>query len=261
MKTLTKSFITLGLVLVIASLFSAMNTAEPVAANIILQSKDGGQTWEDISSGLPHNVLPEDFLAGESEILIRIENGIYRRKLSPKVAGWEKEKSPSGESVDLNRAGIKKHDFQGQVFQNAPPEEGAWLPVYTNFGGQSMRSVFETTDGSIVLGYRHGHFKSVDNGQTWTQIPKDSNVTKMLGSNGVSVLGGVKKVGKYLICGHPDGIFRSADMGKTWNKVHSGIDKKELIDIGNSSKDPKEMFAIYVSGDITYAVARSGKGC
>ena len=31
------------------------NNVEPGAANIIFQSKDGGQTWQDISHGLPDN--------------------------------------------------------------------------------------------------------------------------------------------------------------------------------------------------------------
>jgi photosystem II stability/assembly factor-like uncharacterized protein len=124
-----------------------------------------------------------------------------------------------------------------------------------------MRSVFETADGSIFLGYRHGLYKSVDNGQSWKGVPKDPWLMQLLGTKDVSVLQSIKKTGKYLLCGNPAGIFRSSDMGKTWNKVHSGVDKKEYVSNSNSSNDPKEVFAIYVSGDIVYAVARSSTGC
>ena len=40
------------------------NDVEPAATNIIYQSKDGGQTWQDISQSLPENEQPEDFFAG-----------------------------------------------------------------------------------------------------------------------------------------------------------------------------------------------------
>jgi hypothetical protein len=34
----------------------------PEVTNILYQSKDGGQTWQDISHGLPENEQPEVFL-------------------------------------------------------------------------------------------------------------------------------------------------------------------------------------------------------
>jgi photosystem II stability/assembly factor-like uncharacterized protein len=260
MKLFTKSFIILGLMLAIAPLFSATNDVEPVATNIILQSKDGGLTWEDISSGLPDNSQPEDFFAGESEAYMRVKNVMYRRKSNLKTPVWEKENGldTAGALIDFNRSGAKTYNYENQIFPNTPPQEGAWLPVYTNFKEHSMRSVFETADGSIFLGYRYGLYKSIDNGQSWERVPRDGRV---MGSKGVFVIQSIKKVGKYLLCGHPDGIFRSSDMGKTWNKVHSSVDKKEYVDSSNSFNDHKEVFTIYVSGNIVYAVARSSAGC
>jgi photosystem II stability/assembly factor-like uncharacterized protein len=263
MKLFTKSFTILCLILAIASLVSATNDVEPVATSIILQSKDGGLTWEDISDGLPDNSLPEDFFAGESEVYTRVKNVMYRRRSNLKTPVWEKENDldPAGASIAFNRSGTKANSYEGQIFQKALPEDGAWLPVYTNFREHSMRSVFESADGSIFLGYRYGLYKSVDNGQSWKRVPKDVRVMQMIGSNGVFVIQPIKKVGKYLLCGHPDGIFRSSDMGKTWNKVHSSVDDKEYVDSGNSFNDHKEKFTIYVSGDIVYAIASSSAGC
>jgi photosystem II stability/assembly factor-like uncharacterized protein len=251
MKLFTKSFTIICLILVIALLFSAANYVEPAAANLILQSKDGGLTWEDISSGLPANSLPGDFVAGGSEVYTRVNNVMYRRNSNLTTPLWEKENELDSAGVwnAFNRSGVKAHNYGDQIFPRVPSGEGAWLPVYTNSGKQSMQSVFETADGSIILGYRYGLYKSVDNGQSWERIPKDSGFGQLLASKDVSVIG-VNKVGKYLLCSHRDGIFRSSDMGKTWNKVHSGVDN-----------DRKEMFAIYVSGNIVYAVASSSEGC
>jgi len=260
MKLFTKSFTILCLVLVTASLFSATNDVEPVAANIILQSKDGGLTWEDISSGLPANSLPEDFFAGESEVYMRVKNVMYRRKGDLKTPVWEKENAldPAGDSIAFNRSGIRASNDEGQIFQKALPEDGAWLPVYTNFKEHSMRSVFESADGSVFLGYRYGLYKSVDNGKSWERVPRDGRI---MGAKDVFVMQSIKKAGNYLICGHPDGIFRSSDMGKTWSKVHSSVDKKEHAVTNNSPHDHTEVFTIYVSGNIVYAVASSGDGC
>ncbi|MGV8878254.1 MAG: hypothetical protein ACOH2A_04400 [Sphingobacteriaceae bacterium] len=96
---------------------------------------------------------------------------------------------------------------------------------------------------------------SLDRGKTWQTIDKGLPPSSSISS--------VKQVGKYLICGHPDGIFRSADSGKTWNRVHPGVDKNEfkIVPIWNSFfSQPKNVFRIYVSGNVLYAVAGSA-GC
>src|SRR5215203_39683 len=56
------------------------HNVEPAATNIILQSKDDGQTWQDISEGLPENEQPEDFFAGASDVYLRVKNEMYRSK-------------------------------------------------------------------------------------------------------------------------------------------------------------------------------------
>jgi len=260
MKIFTKSFTMLSLMLGIASLFFAANHVEPVAANIILQSKDGGLTWEDISSGLPDNSRPEVLFSGESEVYMRVKNVSYRRNSNLKTPVWEKDNGLDtvATSIDFNRSGAKTYNHDNQIFPNTPPQEGAWLPVYPNFKEHSMRSVYENADGSICLGYRYGLYKSVDNGQSWERVPKDGRI---MGSKDVFVMQAIKKVGNYLLGGHPDGIFRSSDMGKTWTKVHSSVDKKEHPVTNSSPHDHTEVFAIYVSGNIAYAVASSGDGC
>ncbi len=41
---------------------SPKRKVEPALSNILLQSKDGGRTWQDISQTLPETVQPEDLL-------------------------------------------------------------------------------------------------------------------------------------------------------------------------------------------------------
>ena len=92
------------------------NDIEPGATNIILQSKDGGQTWQDISDGLPANEQPEDFFAGESDLYLHVKNVMYRSKSNLNTPVWEKENVPDlksmssrgwpSTSIAFNRSGV-----------------------------------------------------------------------------------------------------------------------------------------------------------
>jgi len=310
------------------------NDVEPGATNIIFQSKDGGKTWQDISQSLPENEQPEGFFAGESDLYLRVKDVMYRSKSNLKTPAWKKENDldPRTGSIAFNRSGIMAYNYEGQIYQKTP-SAGTWLPIYTNFKKHSMRTIFETSDGTVFLGYDHGLYKSVDSGKSWKQVQNEGWVMNMVESEGILIATGqkgimrstdngehwewviseggvgitveridggfaaisantstmsrririsldngktwkaideglrpslsissIKQVGEYLICGHPDGIFRSSDMGKTWNMVHPSVDKKEYVYSSDPFNDHREVFKIYVSRNILYAVAGSA-GC
>ena len=78
------------------SLKSAANRAitaevESPAANLILQSKDGGQSWQDISQGLPEREQLKGFFAGESGMYLRVKNQMYRSQSNFDMPVWEEE--------------------------------------------------------------------------------------------------------------------------------------------------------------------------
>ena len=70
-----------------------VNTNKSGVANIIFKSADGGQTWQDISEGLPEN-LQEDviqrgsFFADDSAFYLRVGNGIYQTKPNSAAPFW-----------------------------------------------------------------------------------------------------------------------------------------------------------------------------
>lgn len=308
--------------------------AKTEATNIIYQSKDGGQTWQDISQGLPENEQPEDFFAGESGLYLSIKNVMYRSKSNLKTPVWEKENAldPRSTKIVFNRSGIIAFNYEGQIYQKV--SAGTWLPRYTNFKKHSMRTIFETSDGTLFLGSDEGLYKSVDSGLTWRQVQDEGWVMRIVESEGVLIATGqkgimrstdngehwqwviseggvgiaieridggfvaiscntrtetrrihisldggktwnvseglrpslfissIKQMGKYLICGHPDGIFRSSDLGKTWRSVHPSVEKFDLGDAWKTDpfNDHKQVFKIYASGNVLYAVAGSA-GC
>ena len=227
------------------------NNVEPGATNIILQSKDGGQTWEDISYGLPENEQPEDFFAGKSEVYLRVKNEMYRSKNNLKTPVWEKEVvlDPRFTSIAFNRSGVMAYNYGGEIYQKTP-SIGAWLPIYTNIKSHSVRMIFETSDGAILVGCDNNLYKSTDKGQSWKYILKGW-VMNLVESDGV------------LIGTSQRGIIRSTDNGERWEEVISeggvGI-AIERIDGGfaaisyNTSTESRRMRISWDSGKTWQAI-------
>jgi photosystem II stability/assembly factor-like uncharacterized protein len=237
---------------------------EPGATNIIFQSKDGGQTWEDISHTLPENDQPEDFFAGESDVYLRVNNELYRSKSNLKTPVWEKENvDPQSASIAFNRAivesegvliatgqkGIRRSTDNGEHWEWVISEGGVGIAVERIDGGFAAISYSSITKSRRIR-------ISSDNGKTWKAIDEGLPPSLSISS--------IKQVGRYLLCGHPDGIFRSFDMGKTWNIVHASVEKKvfrydrpfNVVDFS----DNRKVFKLFVSGNVLYAVARNS-GC
>lgn len=182
---------------------------DPLATNIIFQSKDGGQTWQDISQSLPVHEQPEGFFAGESELYLRINNVMYRSQSNLKTPVWEKETGldPRCNSIAFNRSGVMAYNYEGQVYQKM--SAAGWLPIYTNFNKQTVRTIFETSDGTVFVGRENGLYKSADQGQSWKQVQKGGGVMDIVESEGVLIATGQK------------GIMRSTDKGEHWEWVIS----------------------------------------
>lgn len=182
---------------------------EPRATNIIFQSKDGGQTWQDISQGLPEQEQPEDFFAGESDVYLRINNVIYRSQNNLNTPVWEKENilDPRSTSIAFNRSGVMAYNYEGQVYQKM--STAGWLPIYTNFKKHTVRTIFETSDGTVFVGSDNGLYKSADKGQSWKQVQNEGWVMDMVESEGVLIGTGQK------------GIARSTDNGEHWEWIIS----------------------------------------
>lgn len=186
---------------------AAVNTA-PAAAKIIYQSRDGGQTWEDISSGLPENFPPEDFFAGPSEIYLRMPDGMYRSKTNLSMPVWEKDNglATPGTCVGFTRSGVLAYNNDGARLKTSAAE--TWLPIYRNLENESVRTVFEISDGTVLVGSEHGLFKSADRGRSWKLVQREGSM-QIVESEGVLIATGQK------------GIMRSTDRGEHWEWVIS----------------------------------------
>ncbi len=193
------------------------------AVNILFKSIDGGQSWQDISAGLPGDKQVDCFLAQKGEVFLGYADGLYRSPITSTASVWEKEFPLNGQITGIypGQSGPFAHSLRAGLFQNI--SKGLWVSVFSNLDNQMFRTIFETSDKTLFFGCDNGIFKSVDQGKTWKHVYEHGWMIKMVESGGV------------LLCTNQQGILRSSDGGEHWDLVVSeggvGIEV-EVIDGG-----------------------------
>jgi photosystem II stability/assembly factor-like uncharacterized protein len=198
--------------------------AKSGGANIIFQSTDSGQSWQDISTGLPPGFEPWNFLADKGELILSTEKDVYKINTASKAAHWGKDIAMVQllTHISASPAGLMAVSNNRLFFQQLNGTD-VWMPIFTNFKDPYANTVFTAKDGSIFIGAevrwgrgQQGIFKSADQGKTWKHVMQDGWVLEIVESDGV------------LLCTSQQGILRSTDGGDTWNAVISeggvGID-------------------------------------
>jgi photosystem II stability/assembly factor-like uncharacterized protein len=181
------------------------NNAE--AERFIFKSTDGGQTWQDISEGLPENLQRDGYFANDNGLYFRAGNGIYHGKPNSETPFWEKDIFPGKQtSIAPGNTGMFAYNYDGQFLQKKYGTT-VWSPMYTNFQEKDINTVFETAGGTVFIGCDNGLFKSNNDGKTWKHVRTGGWVMKVVESNGV------------LVATSRAGILRSTDDGENWNSV------------------------------------------
>ena len=185
-----------------------------VDANIVFRSTDGGQTWQDISEGLPEPVKNKDGVgrsasfADDNGLYLTAGNRIYYNKPNATAPFWTKEIYPDEHSsISPGKTGIFAYNLGESGILHKTNGTSKWSPIYTNFQQKGIRSVFESAAGSIFIGADGGLFKSTYNGKTWKQVHTSGLAMKVVESTGV------------LMAINSNGIIRSTDDGENWDWV------------------------------------------
>lgn len=179
-------------------------------AHAIFQSADAGQTWQDISEGLPDGFTPNIIFTDKDEVFLSAVQGIYRKTHHSNRINWAKEmflEAPIN-AFSAGRTDMIAYDTNGRFFKKVNGTD-VWMPVFTDFQGSSVRTVFTARDGSVFIGCDSGIFKSADQGKTWKHVMQHGWAIHMAEANGV------------LLCTNTRGILRSTDGGEHWDVVLS----------------------------------------
>jgi photosystem II stability/assembly factor-like uncharacterized protein len=182
--------------------------------NTVFKSTDGGQTWQDISKGLPEN-LREDGIRGNSifandkGLFLRVGNALYHSTPNATAPFWTKEIFPDEHiGIASGKSGIFAYNYWS-VNLKKTNGTSVWSPIFGNFQEPRIRSVFETAGGTIFIGTDRGFFKTDSSGKNWKHVHTGSLVGHLAESNGVLVAISTRR------------IIRSTDNGENWAVVSS----------------------------------------
>ncbi|MEQ9377989.1 MAG: exo-alpha-sialidase [Imperialibacter sp.] len=184
-------------------------TKEAEVTNVILQSTDGGQTWQDISHGLPETEERIGFFAGASEVYLSTNGALYHSKSHLKTPVWEKENLPELKSTSIvfNQSGVIAFSNDGYIYRKKALSD-TWLPIYTERIRHSVATIFEASNETVFSGTGKSLSKSTNKAQSWKPV-HIGWVDNILESEGVLLATGEK------------GIMRSTDHGDNWEWVIS----------------------------------------
>ena len=150
------------------------------ASNLIFQSTDSGQTWQDISKGLPENIKTDDFFVNDKGLYVIAGIEMYTSKSESASPIWGKEifkKDPG--TITFCKSGIYAFTYNGKISQKITGSN-TWSPVYENFPRNNLRTIFETSSGAVLIGCDYGLFKSTNMGKTWHHVRKFGWIIKIV---------------------------------------------------------------------------------
>jgi photosystem II stability/assembly factor-like uncharacterized protein len=214
MKVFSLAFLVLVLYPLVFPITDSQQRVNKNNSGVVFKSTDGGQTWQDISKGLPEHLLEDSirgnsFFANDKGLFLRVGNGLYHSTPNAKAPFWTKESFPDEHSsIAAGKSGIFTNNYWG-VNLKTTNGTSVWSPIFENIQASRMRSVFESAGGAIFILTAKGLFKTANNGKTWRTVHTEGMDGNLAESNGVLMAVSMRR------------IIRSTDNGETWADVIS----------------------------------------
>ncbi|MBK7407292.1 MAG: exo-alpha-sialidase [Saprospirales bacterium] len=178
---------------------------------IVFRSADAGQTWQDVSAGLPDDLKVRSIFSNHGEFLLPSDRGLYHSRHPFTIPAWEKENLLNTEVAEIfpGMGGPYASYYEKGLFQELPGT-GIWVQKYPEFKKRMVLEVVEIPGGSFFIACDNGIFRSDDGGKSWKHVFVEDGVMSLVEVDGVLIGSGFRN------------LLRSTDNGAHWEKVEIG---------------------------------------
>jgi photosystem II stability/assembly factor-like uncharacterized protein len=185
----------------------------------LLQSNDGGISWQDCSQHLPKGERIINAAVQDGALYLGAENaGLYHSQY-PAMGPWSKDQvAPQLEETGDDRPNRQLSTvfsgpsgpyvllLYGGIFRKTPGTE-IWQPLHSAaMEREVVHSICPTEDGTLFIGAQSGIYTSTNGGGQWHRVHKGWT-SDLVASKGL------------LLASAPQGLLRSNDGGQTWDCV------------------------------------------
>lgn len=138
-------------------------TEKAGTAKIVFKSTDGGQTWQDISKGLPeklgqNGIRGNSIFANDKGLFLKVGSELYHSTPNATAPFWTKEIFHDEQrSIAPGKSGIFAYNYWG-VHLKKTNGTSVWSLIFENFQEPRISSAFETAGGYHFHRYRQRPF-------------------------------------------------------------------------------------------------------
>lgn len=189
----------------------------------ILGSKDNGNTWEKLDSGIK-DVLIYDLKCYNENLIANAHGKIYFSINNGAI--WDTlptqgipDRLIQSMAIDKNRIYIGTYDHGLFATDNYGE---TWNNITKDVINHEIRSI-NTNGDYIYLGTSEGIYRSTDNGLSWNKSDKDVQWSNSKVVNCIYI------VNEKLYMGTGSGVFVSENKGESWKALNNGLFKNDSI--------------------------------
>lgn len=202
--------------------------------NPLLLSKDFGQSWENVSKGLPKHIQVSFLEQMGSELVIATDNeGIFFSEANQSKWKATGKELPSAKinALYIDQATIYVGVYRAGIFRTSDAGT-SWEAMNTNLPNLNVQAICKT-EGQLLVGTDEGIFRKVD--KEW----RPTNIQ-------TQVLSLYEQAGR-IVAGTSKGTAISIDEGATWTWVRTAGAVHYTHPVGNS------IVELTLHGDLVYS--------
>ena len=213
----------------------------------IFRSTDGGAHWSPLNDGLTVSekisamaIVKKTVFAGTGNGLYRLDSGVWK-KLPLDTSGAVCSLAVSGTDLYAGVGSELLVQLTGAEFQQVPQEDRlnffkifhstdlgtSWTEIKSRRGRITTppAGITVLAEGKMLLALSYAQFRSIDGGQTWTELERDHSFV------GNSRLPAVMVNERTYYKANIAGIHRTTDGGTSWHIFMNGVIGTRIVDL------------------------------